>query len=601
MSEQLSRKSAVAIKTKSPVRVLPDNVVDQIAAGEVIERPSSVVKELVENAIDAGAEEIVIQIANGGVSLISVQDNGSGISKEELPLAVRRFATSKISSAVDLETIGTLGFRGEALSSIAAVSKFSIFSRPQNQTDAARLEIEGGKISKVQDWQAAPGTEISVENLFYNVPARRKFLKSTATEIGQIKSTVSDFALGYPQLRLKLIVDGKTIFNFLPCNSFEERGRILKVAGARPFFIEDKLYTPQGEYEIQALLSEPIESSSNPGKLRVIVNGRTVRDRLLLKAVKVGFGNYLQGNRYPTGVVNFVIPASEIDINVHPQKSEVRFRDSGQVFSFISRAVAKTLARREAGNLVGNDVSGESYSENSFSNKFEKTDQLVVFRSGENGHVGMTGQMFSEISFEQEKTQQYDLTTLRYLGQVLDCYLVLEGFENMVVVDMHAAHERVMHYKLKNQLEGGGISSQFLMVPETVQVTSEQVEKFEEYKQGFKQLGLECDIFGEDSLIIRSVPVLLVNSSPKELLEELLSMPDWQDWRGEIQKKLDYAVSRLACHGSIRRGRELKKEEAYQLLADLQEAEDSAFCPHGRPILLSLDRYQIEKMFGRAQ
>jgi DNA mismatch repair protein MutL len=599
MSIQLSKKPSETSK-KSPLRLLPDNVVDQIAAGEVIERPASVVKELVENAIDAGANEITIQVANGGVSLISVQDNGSGISKEELPLAVMRFATSKISSANDLESIGTLGFRGEALSSIAAVSKFSIFSRPEHQAEAARLEIDGGKFSKVQTWQAAPGTEINVENLFYNVPARRKFLKSTATEIGQIKSIILDFALGYPQLRLKLIVDGKVIFNFLPCSSFEERGQVLKVAGKRPFFIEDKLYTPQGEYRIQALLSEPIESASNPGKLRVIVNGRTVRDRLLLKAVKVGFGNYLQGNRYPTGVVDFVIPSSEIDINVHPQKSEVRFRDSGQVFTFISRAVAKTLAGREVGNLVEKEISGQSFSENTFVNNFVNNEGQVVFRSGNNDHLGISGQMFAERSVEQVRSLQYDLTTLRYLGQVLDCYLVLEGFETMVVVDMHAAHERVMHYKLKKQLMGEGIASQFLMVPETVQISDEQVEKFEKYKQSFKQLGLECDIFGEDSLVVRSVPALLVNSSPKKLLEELLAMPDWQDWDKEVQKQLDYAISRLACHGSIRRGRELKKEEVYQLLADLQQAEDSAFCPHGRPILFSLDRYQIEKMFGRA-
>lgn len=576
----------------SRVRILDDLVVNQIAAGEVVERPVSVVKELIENAIDAGATKVHIVIANGGRSSIQVIDDGSGMSKSDALLAIERFGTSKINSVDDIQEIATLGFRGEALPSIASVSRFSLSSKTASEK-GVEITIDGGVIKDVVDKDAAPGTRIEVKNLFFNVPARRRFLRAERTEAGLIKALVSDMALSFPKVRFILVSDGKEVRNFSKSASFFERVKQLKLFKSDPIVVEESRETVEGKISVLAYLSQPSEAVSSALRLRLIVNGRSVRDKLLLRAIRDAFGTFLKPGKYPVGVIKLEVPASEVDVNVHPQKSEVRFRTPDLVYSSIHSSIKKALTETSTFDLLRRDHGFQDVipikRENSTS-----FNQQIVFE----GNTAPRIEEERELVMEKKKVQK--LSKARYLGQIFHCYLLMEGAGEFCVVDMHAAHERVTFYKLKKQFLEKTVAAQNFLVPELITLPSDRIEQFESFKPILEDIGIDAELFSDDQVAVRSLPALLGGVSAESIFNEFFALPSWSDWKEELEVKIDRVISRIACHGSVRSGRDLKAEEVYALLEDLEAAESSAFCPHGRPVVIKLSEYELECMFDRA-
>ncbi len=597
------------------VQILDDIVIDQIAAGEVVERPASVVKELVENSIDAAATEIVVVIDNGGRSSIEVIDDGCGMDREDALLSVERFGTSKIRDASDLEEIKTLGFRGEALSSIAAVSQFSI-STCQNVGggDGVEIRIAGGEFLGTNEISCSRGTRVSVRQLFYNVPARRNFLRSEATETALIKSLLVDFAAAYPEIGFRLVTDGKESLTFAPKQEYFARLKDLELAGKSPLTINGEELTSSGKLSVAGIVSQPISSVASSSRLRLIVNGRSVRDRLLLKAVRDAYGNFLRPGKYPAGIVRLTIPASEVDVNVHPQKSEVRFRNPDVVFRVMRSQVARKL--RDATPMVQEPVAFEQLSTQSAAVRSERLGPLEnLGRSEKLGGFEPPSQLSAfrpkfgpEIEFiagdgKREPTisspHGRKLSLMRYVGEIFHCYLLLEGFEEFAVVDMHAAHERVTFHRLRTELQAGALKSQVLLVPEIVELPVEFGLNFSDFEPVLRELGIECECYSDNCLVVRSLPAALGTVSAKEIIEDLSQMFERMGWQSVMGSRLDAVVARIACHGSIRSGRDLERDEVYALLSQLEETEGSQYCPHGRPVVKYYSRRDIEVMFGR--
>jgi DNA mismatch repair protein MutL len=556
------------------IKILDSQVVNQIAAGEVVERPASVVKELVENSIDAKATEITVIIANGGKALIEILDNGCGMSKQNLLIAIERHGTSKISSVDNLLEINSLGFRGEALPSIASVSKFSIISRCENQK-ATEIILEAGRVQEVNELNQPLGTRIKVKELFYNVPARKKFLKSDSQEVSYIKAYLSDLYLATPGVRFSLVVDGKNDLLLAAENDFFKRAENLGFSG-KDFLVLDKKYGP---LQIQAVLSVPLKCVANSARLRTLVNGRTVRDRLILSAVRSGYGAFIKAGKYPIGVFSINLPGKDVDVNVHPQKSEVRFRDSRSVFALINSQVSglfkdvdhRTISIIEQQRVVNSDFS--------FVQKSESEETSF---------------------FESDNIEHSSFRDLRYLGQILDVYLLFAGQNSLSILDMHAAHERVQYYRLRTQYESKNVASQALLLPVTIELPSGLVIDFEQSLDYLARLGFELELFGESSCIVRAVPALLVDSNFEQLITEILTAPEWSLLKKGKTDAIDPIVTRMACHRAIRKGYQMSTAQAYALLASLKQAENSAFCPHGRPVMIELDAANLEKLFGRS-
>ena len=608
------------------VLVLEDKVVNQIAAGEVVERPASVVKELVENALDAGATEIRVSIANGGKSEIEVSDNGLGMVRADAVLSVERFATSKISIAEDLNSISTFGFRGEALSSIASVSDFSLNTNPcLPSDDGTSLFISGGSLVNLENCARSRGTTVKVSRLFHNVPARRKFLRSDNTENAVVRTLLCDFAMGNPNVGFQLLIDGKSQFNHAPAPSFFSRANLSltpsSLASGEQFLSADYFLQLDDDKELRvsAALSQPSTTVKTSNKLRLLVNGRIVRDRLLLSAVRAGYGSMLKDGSSPIGVVRLDLPPEEVDVNVHPQKTEVRFRNSSLVFTSVRQAVQQMLNRqvrpmpypaepvicevREHGSSLSHwshpaQISGSSYQEHKAGSTESVIDNaLPRFKA--------TQVEFLHYQANPEHCAQSELEELlscRYIGQLLECYLLLEGKESFFIVDMHAAHERVVFHKIRSELlSSGRLSAQILLIPEVVDLSSSEGDFFVQAKSILDRYGFLFDDFGEGSIVLRSVPSLLGQLDPKIVLRELLALPEYSDWAIELEKRLEEKISRLACHGSIRSGRAVQREEVYSLLEDLQKADNADYCPHGRPVKKRFSPREIELLFARTK
>ncbi len=585
------------------VHILDDNVVNQIAAGEVVERPASVVKELVENAIDAGADEITVVIANGGRSSIEVIDNGCGMSREDALLALQRFGTSKISSVDDLLGISTHGFRGEALPSIASISRF-VLSTAQSDGCGTEVEVEGGTLRNVAVRSMPPGTRVQVRDIFVNVPARRKFLRAEATETGMIKMLIADFAAAYSRLRLRLVADGREVVLYAPAPSFTERIKQLRFGQNQPVIFEDELCINDNLLQLAGAVSAPVDCVADSSRLRLLVNNRSVRDKLLLRAVRDGYGNFLKSGRYPQGVLKLNLAVADVDVNVHPQKIEVRFRDPGRVFAAVRQCVLQALSAKAPeqsaalGPVPSYDYQLKRYSAPvvSFGTapmqvSFSAPDDQTAFYPG----AALGGQGAAAGS----TTSGERMSKMRYIGQLFNLYLLLEGRERLAVVDMHAAHERVVFYRLKQQFAAGEINAQALLLPETMVLAPDQVAHLAALQPLLCRMGLECESFGEDSVVVRSVPAVLSGVSPLRLLADILSLAEGPDWEQHLQKEIDAVLARMACHAAVRSGDSLKQQEVYALLESLEEAEAGAFCPHGRPVAVFVTRGELAQMFGR--
>ena len=541
-----------------PVRVLPPEVTSKIAAGEVIERPSSVVKELIENSLDARASEISIEAHNGGVSYLRVTDNGCGLSAAEAEIAVRRHATSKITSLDDLEHIRTLGFRGEALPSIASVAEVEILTRDHGSSAASYLHLESGRISGREKKSRPQGTTITVRRLFQNFPARLKFLKSAATESGHISALVGQFALAYPEVRFDLVIDGRT--GLRTAGDAELRSAISVVYGLDT---ARKMLEVEGSdslINIQGLASPPSVQRSTRSHLSFFVNRRYVRNSILAKAVETAYQGLMMTGRHPLAVLNITIPPEEVDVNVHPTKLEVKFRNNNNVLTAIVKALRDTLSRSPlpSARPVPEEASTRPLWE----------------------------------------PQAAGIPALRTVGQLSSSYILAEGEEGLYLIDQHAAHERILFEKIIAQRASRKPDVQGMLEPLALELTPGQEQALADCAGLLGELGFNIEPFGSKTCLVRAVPAVLNGASPAEALMELLDEIGVEKDPGKRDSK---AAQSLACHGAVKAGKGLDGGEMAALIRQLERTSQPRTCPHGRPTMIHLSSQQLKREFGRTQ
>jgi len=565
-----------------PIRVLAEEVSSAIAAGEVIERPVSVVKELIENALDAGASQVRIGIQDGGRTLIEVSDDGCGIPAGELSLAVARYATSKLESADDLFAIHSLGFRGEALASIGAVTRMDIQTRLPNEAAGARISVEGGKASPVRPVGAPPGTLVRARDLFFNLPARLKFLKSDLTERRRIEALVGRYALAYPSVRFRL-EDGERVV-LESSGSGESREALAAVFGLDT--AREMIALPAAEsggLRLRGFLSPPSVQRSNRREITFFVNGRWVMDPSLSAAVVQGYQGLLMVGRFPVAVILIEMPPETVDVNVHPAKAEVRFREPEKVFSFVQRAVRATLLGQAPAVELG-PIRGWGGWEGAASGPSIRPDwQAAHPLPGAPGGTVWAGE---------------SLPLLRAVGQVGAAYLVAEGPDGLYLVDQHAAHERVLFEGLMAERERGGPASQALLEAVTVHLPPARAAVLEENLSSLAGLGFEIEPFGGGAYRLRAIPALLKNLPDEAALGAVVDdfEEDETPLEGEVVRRI---AARVCKRAAVKSGQVLSLVEQEKLLRDLETCQSPRTCPHGRPTMIHLSVETLERQFGR--
>ena len=600
------------------IKLLDDSVINQIAAGEVVERPASVVRELVDNAIDAGSKSVTVFLEEGGKHLIRVLDTGCGMSKDDARLACERHATSKIHTTDDLNELHTLGFRGEALSSIAAVTRLKIITRSKDEESGTEIMIDGGELRYAKNVAAPIGTDIRASNLFFNVPARKKFLKQPATEEQKVKQWLTQSSIAHPDIHYKLVLDGEQSINFPPAEDMISRAQHIFRGSSVTF--DEKI----GPLRICGLLCHPAMAQADTKAMIIFVNKRLVSDKIVSKAIREGFSSTLKDSEYPLGFVSIELPASEVDVNVHPQKSEVRFRSGGDVFATVREIVRRSVQNfngpvtmRSSNNLYVGPITSQTpvYSQNPI--KFQSNIQNRVMESSNTyasnfesnktysndsfsqpQNFEQQGTLFQQTTSEINTSQPFLFSNLKYIGQALSCFLLCEYQENMYVIDMHAAHERCNYNKIRKNFENKCVESQLLLVPQTIELTEAGVEQCLSRKDMLENFGFEIERFGNNVLLIRAVPAILSNVNLTPIIKEIAALEDEMDL-GIIDRTIDFIAARIACHASIRSGDKITKEEAYALFTELDQEDFNSACPHGRPVITSFTRSEIEKWFGR--
>jgi DNA mismatch repair protein MutL len=571
-----------------PIRVLPEEVSSAIAAGEVIERPVSVVKELIENALDAGASQVRIAIQDGGRTLIEVSDDGCGIPAGELSLAVARYATSKLESADDLFAIHSLGFRGEALASIGAVTRMEIQTRLPDEAAGARISVEGGKATPVRPVGAPPGTLVRARDLFFNLPARLKFLKSDLTERRRIEALVGRYALAYPSVRFRL-EDGERVV-LESSGSGESREALAAVFGLDT--AREMIAVPAAEsggLRLRGFLSPPSVQRSNRREITFFVNGRWVMDPSLSAAVVQGYQGLLMVGRFPVAVILIEMPAETVDVNVHPAKAEVRFREPEKVFSFVQRAVRATLLGQapavELGPIRGWGGWEEAPSGRSISPDWQAAHPLPGAPGGR--------PLAAQAVWAGES-----LPLLRAVGQVGAAYLVAEGPDGLYLVDQHAAHERVLFEGLMAERERGRPASQALLEAVTLHLPPARAGVLEENLSSLAGLGFEIEPFGGGAYRLRAIPALLKNLPAEAALGAVVEdfEEDETPLEGEVVRRI---AARVCKRAAVKSGQVLSLVEQEKLLRDLETCQSPRTCPHGRPTMIHLSVETLERQFGR--
>jgi len=566
-----------------PIKVLDRKLVAQIAAGEVVERPASVVKELVENALDAGAGQIAVEVRGGGTSLIRVMDNGTGIPSAEVALAFERYATSKIGDLSDLQAIATLGFRGEALPSIAAVAQVDILTGAAGEASGTYISVQEGKVA-VKKSQARPqGTTVTVRDLFRNVPARRKFLKSVPTENSHIAGVVSQYALAYPEVSFNLFLEGRKTLGTAGKGRLIDS--IIEVYGAE--IARNMLEVPESGWgsdespvKVTGMLGAPSVSRSNRGYLSFFINRRWVNSRLLAWAVTEAYHGLLPQGKYPVAVLTISLPAAEVDVNIHPTKSEVKFQHEHQVFTAVQKAVRQTLLAQTPVPRI--EEVATAYG--------TPARQVEIDWSGSGASQGVINR-----SFEVARPLTVTLPVLRVLGQLLGSYIVAEGPDGLYLIDQHAAHERIVFERVREQRSRREVEVQGLLEPVPFEVTPQQEAVLKSHHQELTDFGFTLEPFGNRTYLVRSVPQALSGGDWPGALRELL---DSGEERGDWSERI--AVS-VACHsGAVRAGQVLGDDEMRALVRQLEKTAVPHTCPHGRPTLLHLSNSQLRREFGRS-
>ncbi len=649
-----------SLKALSPIRRLPKNVAEKIAAGEVVERPFSVVKELVENSLDAGASTVEISLETGGLRLIQVTDDGHGIAADELPLSLERHATSKIENIDDLWKLSTMGFRGEALASISSISRFTLESRRDGQT-GRRLLLEGGEIIKDEIVEIgatnSSGTKITVEHLFYNVPARLKFAKSKASEAMAVRDLLERIALSWPKVSFHLEVDSRQTLNLPAVQTAEDR--VAQVLDSAP----ENLREFQSQYhsiQVRGWFDDAIRGK-NSKQIYLSVNQRMVKDKLLLQAVQVALRPLMMEGEYPRLYLDIILPAQSVDVNVHPAKTEIRFEKPQDVFQLIQIALAP-LARRTgpqpykvelAGSSAGgaptllgsafrpqaSEPSSRAYDTNYkqeslmiaaeplFNTKFfvdqvpqahtSVPQQVATIGSEPDSslptaeytatphvaHSSLETELPSHLSQEQSPEVE-QAAPYHYIGQLKNTYLLFQDETGMILIDQHAAHERIRYEKIKTDFFHRGLKSQPLLISLTVKTKPEILSVVLDAPELFAKLGFEIEAFGDQDLLVRAIPENLDVVQAREVLNALLvalqdsdsSLPDDPTI---LSPKLERLLSTAACHSSIRAGQTLSRQEALSLVTQMHSTKSANHCPHGRPATLRLEFSEIESLFKR--
>jgi DNA mismatch repair protein MutL len=596
---------------------LPEAVANQIAAGEVVERPASVVKELLENAIDAGATRIEIDVIGGGVELIRITDDGTGMSRDDAALALERHATSKIREAADLSSISTLGFRGEALPSIASVSRFSMVTRTRENDEGTRLLVEGGKTIDVSAAGAAAGTQIEVRDLFYNVPARRKFLKTTATEMSHISEAVSRLALARPNVAFKLTSEGRIVVDVPPAQPNDPRGRIGRILGRA---IADRLYPIAREEKprsvsVSGFVSAPELSERTARGLWVFVNRRYVRDRTIQHAIEDGYRTLLERGRHPLVVLSVEMDPARVDVNVHPQKTEVRFEQTGEIHRAVSNAITRTLEGqpwlpKEAPSLQSNI---RRYALTSTSGgAFEEHRSRVEDAARALGRIPYAAEAWearpADVSHDAFRTFPRQLEneavagrfrSLEPVGQVMATYLVCQGPGRMVVIDQHAAHERIAFERMRKQAASKSVSTQPLLVPLSLELDASRSAVAHDARDRLLEIGIEMENFGGNTWLVKSRPTAIGSADLQKLVVDLLDEVKDVGQTTPLREVVESMLSCAACHTVVRAGDRLTTAEIKELLIAMDEIDFGAHCPHGRPVFVEWSEKELAGLFHR--
>ena len=574
------------------INILSDEMASRIAAGEVVERPASVVKELLENSLDAGATEISISIEKSGTALIGVADNGEGMGPEDLTLAVERHATSKLRDEEDLFRVATLGFRGEALPSIGSVAKMEITSRPPAGETGYRIQVKGGKKGTPFMVGASVGTSVEIKEIFFNTPARRKFLKSPATELSHICDAVNRMALAHPQVHFRLSHDGRTIADYVTVS--ERMDRLHQVLARE--IVRDLIpfSSAGGLPAISGYLSSAPASFPNTRYLMTFVNRRFVRDKVVTHAVRHGYETLLMKGQYPAAIVFLEIPCAEVDVNVHPAKYEVRFRRPSDVHDTVADAIRQTL-RQEAKGLPARALAMESPA---FAGVREAPlPYLGAPLPQEKPYV--KAEMFPMAANHAESMHDGFFASMDILGQILGCYLVCSSSRGLALLDQHAAHERVVFEKLRQELNAGAVQKQNLLIPQAIELTAGELMLLEQKLPTLERFGFLLEPFGPSSYAITSVPALLPEGDYRQIVQQMVAELAELENSEKLRQHLEERLATIACHSVIRANRQLEMTEMRALLRELDQVEFATQCPHGRPVLLEFSRDDLEKMFKR--
>ena len=608
------------------IQILDQDTINQIAAGEVVERPASVVKELMENAIDAGATAVTVEIRQGGIGFIRITDNGCGIPKEELPLAFLRHSTSKIHSAADLLTVASLGFRGEALSSIAAVSQVELITKTTDSLTGSRYRIEGGEEKGLEEVGAPEGTTFISRNLFFNTPARRKFLKTETTEAGHVADLVEKIALSHPEISIRLIVNNQ---NRLHTSGNHNLKDIIYTIYGRE--IAGSLLSVSEEREgmrISGFIGKPVIARGNRNFENYFINGRYIKSRLISKAIEDGYKSYMMQHKYPFTLLHFTIEPELIDVNVHPSKMELRFKDGEAVYQMVYHAVTSALSGKElipTASLPEPKVPNqpESQSQPEVPGQLESQSRPEVpgrpepFEKKRMEAMGIVKEPPSPYgkeppvppSAEEKKEEQLELFDGRLLseearkrhrliGQVFDTYWLVEYDGSLYIIDQHAAHEKVLFEQNFASLKSREYTSQYISPPIILSLSMREAELLNRSIDVFRQVGFEIEPFGGSEFAVRAVPGNLLSLAKKELLMEMIDSLSEEGGRIAPESVYD-RIAAMSCKAAVKGNTNLSFAEADQLIDSLLKLENPYQCPHGRPTIISISKYEMEKKFKR--
>ena len=606
------------------IKVLPETVVTKIAAGEVIERPASVLKELVENAIDAGATQIEIQLEEGGKKLIRVSDNGFGMDADDLKIAFLSHATSKLRSDDDLFSIDTLGFRGEALPSIGSISQTRIISRTKDALIGSEIQIEGGQLGKIKEKGAPEGTQIDVQNLFYNTPVRRKFLKSTQTEMAHISEMVTRFALSYPNIHFTTLHNGKNVLIFPNAKNLKERINTIYGKEISENLLEINLKEP--DISIYGYILPPTHNRPNTKMQFIFLNGRYIRDNIIFHAINAAYRNLLMSRRSPIVFLNLQIDSREVDVNVHPTKIEVRFKNTGLIHDQLYATIRSALMQTES------HTSFQATSQHNRPNAESSTTAANTFVGGVEAQLRQTKEVspderkesvmksmsdfFSsspdkETPYRKDEHKQDVLPSaedkplfkqeskLTSHIQIHNSYIIEETAEGLNIIDQHALHEVVLYHEIMEHIKSSRLAIQKLLIPALIELAPRDFVTIMSLKEKFDTLGLEIEEFGKSTIAIRTHPQILKNLDFHSLIQSVLEEIDSDDVKGETDNILSKIVEVMACKGAVKAGQRLAPQEIQSLLEQRKDNIVTSFCPHGRPTALEFKISELEKQFKR--